>query len=64
MKAGRLSQFLVALERQTDGQVIEASFDGDDGQPHYEVEIATRAGVTNVGLHPQTGERLGMMLDD
>lgn len=63
-KTGPLSRFLEALEQQTGGQVLEASFEGDEGQPHYEVEIATSAGVTDVGLHPQTGERLATVLDD
>lgn len=62
--ARRLSELLTRLERQTGGEVVEASFDVEEGQPRYEVEIATRAGVADVNLDPRTGERLSMVLDD
>src|SRR5690606_1904932 len=59
-----LSALIGRLEQQTGGEVVEASFDFERGQARYEVEVATRAGVTDVNLDPRTGERLAMLLDD
>ena len=59
----RTAPMLAALERDTNGQVRELSFD-DDNVPHYEVEIATAAGVTELHLDPATGRRIRMAYDD
>ena len=61
--SSRTAPMLVALERDTNGQVRELSFD-DDNVPHYEVEIATAAGVTELRLDPATGRRIRMTYDD
>ena len=61
--SNRTAPMLVALERETSGQVRELSFD-DDNVPHYEVEIATAAGVTELRLDPATGRRIRMTYDD
>lgn len=63
-KSRPLSEILARVERQTGGQTIEASFDVEAGQPRYELEISTRAGVTDLYVNPRTGERLSMVLDD
>lgn len=59
-----LSQLLSSLEQRTAGKVREVSFDIERGQPRYEVEIATAAGVTEIYLDPKTGERLSLVYDD
>ena len=61
--SSRTAPMLVALERDTNGKVRELSFD-DDNVPHYEVEIATAAGVTELHLDPATGRRIRMAYDD
>jgi len=61
--SSRTAPMLAALERETNGQVRELSFD-DDNVPHYEVEIATAAGVTELHLDPATGRRIRMAYDD
>lgn len=63
-KARPLSRILDDLERRTGGQVIEVSFDVEAGQARYEVEISTRAGVTDIFLDPRTGARLAHVYDD
>lgn len=63
-RSGRLSQILARLERETGGEVIDASFDVEAGRLRYELEVASRAGVTDVDLDAVTGERLSMTLDD
>lgn len=63
-RARPLSQILDDLERRSRGQVLEVSFDVEAGQPRFEVEISTRAGVTDIFLDPRTGERLALVYDD
>lgn len=59
-----LSQLLGDLERRSGGRVREVSFDVEGGQPRYEVEISTAAGVADIYLNPKTGERLSLVYDD
>jgi uncharacterized membrane protein YkoI len=58
-----LARLLGDLERRSDGKVLEVSFDVENGEPRYEVEISTAAGVTDIYLDPRTGQRLSL-LDD
>lgn len=59
-----LSQMLAALEKETDGQVMDVDFEYEDGQIRYEVEIATRAGIAGIYMDPETGKRLSFVIDD
>lgn len=63
-RARPLSGILQELERRTGGRVLEVSFDVEAGQAHYEIEISTRAGVTDIYLDPRTGQRLDIVYDD
>lgn len=63
--AGRpLGETLARLERESGGRVQEVSFDVEDGHAHYEVDLATAAGVAEVFLNPVSGERLALVYDD
>lgn len=59
-----LSAILSDLERRSGGRVTEVSFDVERGQPRYEIEIATRAGVAELHVDPRTGNRLAQVYDD
>lgn len=59
-----LGPILDQLESETGGRVLDAQFDTEAGQARYEVEISTRAGVTDIYLDPRTGERLISVYED
>lgn len=59
-----LSELLKKLEGSTGGRVREASFEMEHGEPRYEVEISTRAGVAELYLDPKTGQRLAFVMDE
>jgi uncharacterized membrane protein YkoI len=63
-QARSLAPLLVDLERHTRGSVRDVSFDVEAGRAHYEIEIATPAGVTDLQLDALTGKRLALALDD
>ena len=59
-----LASILAAIEAETGGRLREIRLDTDGGQPIYEVEIATAAGVAEILVDPVTGRRLAPRLDD
>ncbi len=59
-----LADLLAALERRSNGSVREVSFDVENGQARYEVEISTQAGIADIYLDPKTGQRLSLVYDD
>lgn len=62
--ARRIAPMLAELERETSGTVREVSFDDDGGIAHYEVEIATAAGVADLRFDAATGKRMPIAYDD
>lgn len=59
-----LSASLRDLEERTGGTVIDVDFEVEGGQPRYEVELATQAGIAGIYLDPETGRRLAFVVDD
>jgi uncharacterized membrane protein YkoI len=63
-RAHPLAAILDGLEKRTDGKVTDVSLEFEHGRAHYEIEIATPAGATDLHLDALTGRRLVMVLDD
>lgn len=59
-----LSTILRDLENRTGGKVIDVDFEVESGQPRYEVDLSTQAGIASMYLDPQTGQRLAFVVDD
>lgn len=59
-----LAGILTTWERRSGGKVTEVSYDVEAGQPRYEIEIATGAGVAELYVDPRTGNRLTNVYDD
>lgn len=59
-----LAPVLAGLEAETGGKVTEVGFDSEGRGAHYEIEVATAAGVADVRIDPSTGKRLPPELDD
>lgn len=62
--AGALGPRLAALEKQSGGLVHEVEFEVRHGRGIYGIELATDAGIGEVRIDAQTGERLQFAYDD
>ena len=59
-----LATTLAAVEAETGGKVQEVEFDVDNGQPHYEIEVATAAGIAKMHVDAVSGQRLAVLHGD
>jgi uncharacterized membrane protein YkoI len=59
-----LSETLKRIEQDTTGQIRKVDFDVEGNVAHYEIEVISAAGETDIYLDARTGERLPAAYSD